>query len=759
MDELAKIFLSKFDEKTATDLVCLARCSGLVHIGSFLGKYLQKVFKHNMFLNLEYSANLHYSGKNRESFAVTKYVLGMGNLTEDLSKQIWVNKKFTIDYIENDWNYYNPEIISKISNRVEKPIKFVTFTMTTCKRFNLFTQTMNTFLNCCTDIDLIDEWYCVDDNSSDEDRKKMSELYPFIKFIYKSNSQKGHPQSMNILRSIVKSPFMFHLEDDWKFFEQRAYISELMEVLGQNDNIGQALVNKNYSELASDNIVGGEFHKTNNGLRYYKHEYCPTQTEKERFVEKHGHGSNCSYWPHFSLRPGLLKTKIFRDLGEFNETVSHFENEYARRYVNSGYITAFLEGIYCIHIGRLTSQINDPTKLNAYILNGEAQFSGKEEKNYVVPEQQVSPAQPPPAEPRTFAPSDMIDETIIEQVSKTHTALKDQAIISSFVVNLDRRVDRWERMDKLPEKEFLRYNRFSAVDGMKLVPNTQLSQIFDNNDYNMRQGMVGCAMSHIQLYIDLVNQPGNYNYCILEDDIEFVPNFKEKFIDLVQQLLKVEWDICYLGHHLWKQHVNKEVYSKTIWPRIQKMNRAESLSKSMGGTIGYLISKNGARKLLEFINNTGMTNGIDTVQQKSADDLDVYYSYPHLVYSDCFRDDQKVDSDIQYNYTSLTVPVVDRLKEDIAHFESDVSPLVEVTNDTINDRINQRESFYYKSADKTEIKKYQKKCASLGLRTYTLADEILVMVSDKNIGQKDRYYHRFQKAGRWSVDDAIKYMN
>ena len=45
--------------------------------------------------------------------------------------------------------------------------------------------------------------------------------------------------------------------------------------------------------------------------------------------------------------------------------------EYAHRYVQNGYISAFFELLTCIHIGRLTSQKFDKNAVNAYTLNSE----------------------------------------------------------------------------------------------------------------------------------------------------------------------------------------------------------------------------------------------------------------------------------------------------------------------------------------------------------------------------------------------------
>jgi hypothetical protein len=60
----------------------------------------------------------------------------------------------------------------------------VLLTMTTCKRFDLFEQTVNSILHHWTDLDQVDAWFCVDDNSSEEDRNKMR-TYDWIEYHWK----------------------------------------------------------------------------------------------------------------------------------------------------------------------------------------------------------------------------------------------------------------------------------------------------------------------------------------------------------------------------------------------------------------------------------------------------------------------------------------------------------------------------------------------------------------------------------------------
>lgn len=597
------------------------------HTGKILGEYFISLFN-NIDLLTETTICYYYCSEYRKASDIYDKILSYC-IGPDTTKITLNNQHFCIDKISDDYIYYNPEIIEKIKTRNPSGIPMITFTITTCKRFNLFEKTINSFLNCCLDLEKINRWLCIDDNSSEEDRKKMKDLYPFFEFYFKTKEEKGHPRSMNIIKKMVstpghQTPYVFAMEDDWKFFLKRPYITQCLEILNENDTIKQCLINKNYAETSGDiGIIGGFPHTTRTGLRYFIHEHTKDDTEQTAFNDKYGHGANCSYWPHFSFRPSLYRTKVLETIGDFDEKVSHFEMNYSYKYRDLGYISAFLEGVYSLHIGRLTSERDDTTKLNAYILNNEYQLSGKE---------------------------DSIPFNIF-----------------SYVLNLDRRKDRWDTFCKQKEPKCLKYERFSAIDGSLIIPSEQLQRIFDGNDYNMREGMVGCAMSHIKMYIELINSKYDA-FCILEDDLEFVPEFREKFIEVYKALENkvsdekgTDWDICYIGYHLWPHHRKDFFYDKKKSPDIVKWNTEESMAVSMGGTTGYLISKKGAKRLLEFINDRGMTNGIDTIQQKSADTLNVYYSIPQLVYSECWTPETSPDTDIQHNFRSLTIPVEQRI--------------------------------------------------------------------------------------------------
>ena len=60
---------------------------------------------------------------------------------------------------------YKKHLDRKIQIAQNNVKRDITFVSTTCKRLDLFIITMDSFLNFCKDIYIIDRWLCIDDNS------------------------------------------------------------------------------------------------------------------------------------------------------------------------------------------------------------------------------------------------------------------------------------------------------------------------------------------------------------------------------------------------------------------------------------------------------------------------------------------------------------------------------------------------------------------------------------------------------------------
>jgi GT2 family glycosyltransferase len=324
----------------------------------------------------EQAISAFYCSFPEEAFDLCSELLDHRALPDSDRTRIEKNRDYSVPALKDGFLRYDPDHVARLAARQPSAAPRVTLTVTSCKRLNLFISTISSFLNACTDIDLVDRFVCVDDNSSNEDRAEMRRLFPFFEFIEKGPDEKGHARSLNLIRQTVRTPWLVHLEDDWSFFARRPYIGSAIEILEENPEIGQVLFNRNYAEMLEQrDLAGGFRRRTSHGQSYVVHEHYPPDTEAyRRFQEGHGRRSS-AYWPHYSLQPSAVRTDVFAKVGPFDEKAGHFEHDYAQRYLRAGFRSAFLDGIFALHSGRLISERGDPTKPNAYELNDQIQFA------------------------------------------------------------------------------------------------------------------------------------------------------------------------------------------------------------------------------------------------------------------------------------------------------------------------------------------------------------------------------------------------
>ena len=322
----------------------------------------------------------YYLGRFHESFDRCNRLLEVPSLPEDERERILGNRGFAMSQFRDETLAYPDEMVRQLTvefayrSRAEVN---VTLSITSCKRFDLFEKTVNSFLNCCADIDLIDRWICIDDGSNDADRVQMSQRYPFFEFIFKTGEDKGHARSMNRLLGAIASPFWLHLEDDWHFIVRDRYIGKALAVFGDDATIGEVLFNRNYGEtLACRSIRGGLIKHTSGGARYRLHEHyrhdTPAYNEYIRSLPPDARSN--VWWPHYSLRPALLRMSAIRDTGRYDPDSPHFELQFAERYTKQGHRAAFFDSINALHIGKLTWETEGAARANAYELNDEIQF-------------------------------------------------------------------------------------------------------------------------------------------------------------------------------------------------------------------------------------------------------------------------------------------------------------------------------------------------------------------------------------------------
>lgn len=173
--------------------------------------------------------------------------------------------------------------------------------------------------------------------------------------------------------------------------------------------------------------------------------------------------------------------------------------------------------------------------------------------------------------------------------------------IPIYVVSLDREIERRKNIEF--ELRDVNYTLFSAVDGKNLT-DVQSKMM---NDYIMpetlNRGQIGCFLSHLSLWKNIVDKNIPHTL-ILEDDI--LVNGPINL--LLPKLCKVEgYDILYLGHYFEPSkgdlvgYVGKYAIHNSTQPYC---------------THAYIITNEGAKKMIEYMNKNKSNMPIDNLMIK-----------------------------------------------------------------------------------------------------------------------------------------------
>ena len=160
-----------------------------------------------------------------------------------------------------------------------------------------------------------------------------------------------------------------------------------------------------------------------------------------------------------------------------------------------------------------------------------------------------------------------------------------------FIINLERRKDKLdrikERIKKIQNNEDIEI--IKAVDGNNI--NTEYLSVNkykvnskwrdNNNKRPIKLGEIGCSLSHYKIWKRIVEEKIKFAI-ILEDDAVFSDDYNEKINEITKN---IEYDMLYLG---------RKVFNKNE----EEVNENMVISNFSYWTIGYVLTNNGAKKLL-----------------------------------------------------------------------------------------------------------------------------------------------------------------
>jgi GR25 family glycosyltransferase involved in LPS biosynthesis len=249
--------------------------------------------------------------------------------------------------------------------------------------------------------------------------------------------------------------------------------------------------------------------------------------------------------------------------------------------------------------------------------------------------------------------------------------MKSGQIKYNYVINLDRRTDRWHDINKIINETCLKnhnFIRFSAIDGNTFNEDLNKHNLSDHliikklkeNKVSVSSGLIGCFLSHISVLQKISeddNLQDNDYVGIYEDDFFYsgsIESFNKSYEELSNtNLSELEVDLIYIGGRFKPNFfcINENCFKETSNVNIYlRSNRGKlKLEDYDRCNSSFIVRKGICKKLIDLVSvnflvnsntinsafkiNKITINAIDAIYAKLYDNIKMFDYYPHLFYS------------------------------------------------------------------------------------------------------------------------------
>ena len=205
----------------------------------------------------------------------------------------------------------------------------ITLVVTSCGRFDLLKDTLESFDRYNTAA--IREVFITEDSGDDAVHGAVPEHWKPHCTVFVNRPKLGQLASIDLAYGQVKTPYIFHCEDDWQFYRQ-GFVEDSRSILEASPQLLQVWLRSHAHDLAvhSPYIHLGD-RQVIAGVPCY-----PLLSEKAE-------------WQSFSLNPGLRRLSDYQRCAPFSAYAG--EKALSRRYAELELTAVTLEGDAVMHTG------------------------------------------------------------------------------------------------------------------------------------------------------------------------------------------------------------------------------------------------------------------------------------------------------------------------------------------------------------------------------------------------------------------------
>jgi glycosyltransferase involved in cell wall biosynthesis len=206
----------------------------------------------------------------------------------------------------------------------------ISVVITSCGRLDLLRKTITSFLKYNTYP--ITEWIIVDDSCNVDMWDELKRYLPNCTLLL-SNEKRGQIRCIDDAYSAVKTPYIFHCEDDYEF-SKGGFMEQSLEILETQPTIMQVWLFQGHNHPVEPMIL-----KT--GDTFF------------RLLGDYDEGK----WHGFTWNPGLRRLADYKLIAPFSSFIREgdfnalTECRIGQKFYEMGFRSAILNDIYCKHIG------------------------------------------------------------------------------------------------------------------------------------------------------------------------------------------------------------------------------------------------------------------------------------------------------------------------------------------------------------------------------------------------------------------------
>ncbi len=225
----------------------------------------------------------------------------------------------------------------------------------------------------------------------------------------------------------------------------------------------------------------------------------------------------------------------------------------------------------------------------------------------------------------------------------------------SYVINMERRKDRLTRFrDQSQLMNTVKV--WKGIDGRALKLSPAIARLFRPNTFNWKKGVMGCSLSHLGLWNQLLKERNpDAKYLIFEDDARISSDFETQ-VKAAMQKAPADFDVLYFGGCLPPnkaalQQLKEYVDHGNPWCRValNKIFGQQQLTRYFHFcAYGYVLSKRGAEKMMKIIAaKDGYYAVSDHMMCNHADIFNIYWLESQPV--SCYQEDDPAYMNSQFN--------------------------------------------------------------------------------------------------------------